>query len=115
VIAVIFYLAVSMIYLIEPFREMGTHAPRCPARETLILVGDRASPGDERLSVTSTPGASASPVTQPKAKAGCGGGKAGKVRQPEHRHHISAASATHRLCVSPSVPVSRAHVITRPR
>jgi len=28
VIGVIFYLAVSMIYLIEPFREVGIHAPR---------------------------------------------------------------------------------------
>jgi hypothetical protein len=28
VIAVIFYLAVSMIYLIEPFREVDIHAPR---------------------------------------------------------------------------------------
>jgi hypothetical protein len=28
VISVIFYLAVSMVYLIEPFREVDTHAPR---------------------------------------------------------------------------------------
>ena len=28
VIALIFYLAVSMIYLIEPFREVNIHAPR---------------------------------------------------------------------------------------
>jgi hypothetical protein len=28
VIAVIFYLAVSMTYLIEPFREVDIHAPR---------------------------------------------------------------------------------------
>jgi len=28
VIAVMFYLAVSMIYLIEPFREVDIHAPR---------------------------------------------------------------------------------------
>jgi hypothetical protein len=52
---------------------------------------------------------------QPKATAGVWRREAGKVRQPEHRHHISAASATHRSCLPPSVPVSRAHVITRPR
>ena len=32
-IAVIFYLAVSMIYLIEPFREVDIHAPRAAPRE----------------------------------------------------------------------------------
>jgi hypothetical protein len=33
VIAVIFYLAVSMIYLIEPFREMDIHAPHAAPLE----------------------------------------------------------------------------------
>jgi hypothetical protein len=28
VISIIFYLAVSMVYLIEPFREVDTHVPR---------------------------------------------------------------------------------------
>ena len=33
VIVVIFYLAVSMIYLIEPFREMDIHAPHAAPLE----------------------------------------------------------------------------------
>jgi hypothetical protein len=33
VIAVIFYLAVSMIYLIEPFREVDIHAPHAAPPE----------------------------------------------------------------------------------
>jgi hypothetical protein len=50
VIAVIFYLAVSMIYLIEPFREVDIHAPRAatPEKPRSRFAGPGGGPGAPR-------------------------------------------------------------------
>jgi hypothetical protein len=54
-------------------------------------------------------------LVQPKATAGVWRRESRESTPAGTSHHMSAASATYRSCLPPSVPVSHAHVITRPR